>query len=147
MGLGMAVAGQLFRIYAAGFIHKNKQLATTGPYALVRHPLYLGNFLILIGFMIAAANLYVAIAVILFFLIWYPAAVAYEDSKLEKIFEDEWRDWSKNIRAILPGAFKFSDLRASGWSVYQSLIRNGELPISIYLAACGFWLWSMSHAG
>lgn len=147
IGLGLAVAGQIFRIYAAGFIHKNKQLATTGPYALVRHPLYLGNFLILIGFMIAAANLYVAIAVILFFLIWYPAAVAYEDSKLETIFEDEWRNWSKNIRAIVPGTFKVSDLKASGWSTYQSLIRNGELPISIYLAACGFWLWSVGHAG
>ena len=43
IGLGLAVAGQLFRIYAAGFIHKNKQLASSGPYALVRHPLYLGR--------------------------------------------------------------------------------------------------------
>ena len=145
-GLGMAVVGQLFRIYAAGFIHKNKQLASTGPYALVRHPLYLGNFLILIGFMIASANLYVAIAVILFFLIWYPAAIAYEDSKLENIFQDEWREWSKNIRAITPGRFRFADLKASGWDTYQSLIRNGELPISLYLFGCGIWLWVVSHA-
>ena len=71
IGLAMAVAGQVFRIYAAGFIHKNKQLASTGPYALVRHPLYLGNFLILIGFTLAAANLYVAGGVLIFFIIWY----------------------------------------------------------------------------
>lgn len=145
-GLGMAVVGQVFRIYAAGYIHKNKQLASTGPYALVRHPLYLGNFLILIGFMIASANLYVTIAVILFFLIWYPAAIAYEDSKLENIFQDEWREWSKNIRAIIPGRFRFADLKASGWDTYQSLIRNGELPISLYLLGCGIWLWVVSHA-
>jgi protein-S-isoprenylcysteine O-methyltransferase Ste14 len=146
-GLVVAVAGQLFRIYAAGFIHKNKQLASTGPYALVRHPLYLGNFLILIGFTIASFNLYVTIAVVLFFLIWYPAAIAYEDSKLENIFQDEWREWSKNIRAIVPGRFRFADLKASGWNTYQSLIRNGELPISLYLLACGAWLWAVSHAG
>jgi protein-S-isoprenylcysteine O-methyltransferase Ste14 len=146
IGLAMALVGQVFRIYAAGFIFKNKQLASTGPYALVRHPLYLGNFLILIGFTLAAANLYVAIGVIVFFLIWYPAAIAYEDSKLENIFEEEWREWSKDIRAIIPGRFRWSDLKADGWDTYQSLIRNGELPISLYLLSCGIWLWVVSHA-
>jgi protein-S-isoprenylcysteine O-methyltransferase Ste14 len=146
LGLALAVAGQIFRIYAAGFIHKNKQLATTGPYALVRHPLYLGNFLIMIGFTIAAANLYVTLVVVLFWLIWYPAAIAYEDAKLERIFEDEWRAWSKNIRAVIPGRFRFADLKAEGWDIYQSLIRNGELPITLYLGSCGIWLWVVSHA-
>ena len=145
IGLAMAFAGQVFRIYAAGFIHKNKQLASTGPYALVRHPLYTGNFLILIGFTLAAANLYVAGGVLAFFLIWYPAAIAYEDAKLERIFEDEWRAWSKNIRAIIPGRFRWTDLKAEGWDTYQSLIRNGELPISLYLLSCGIWLWVVSH--
>lgn len=145
-GLAMAGFGQIFRIYAAGFIHKNKQLASTGPYALVRHPLYLGNFLILIGFAIASSNLYVWVAVILFFLIWYPAAIKYEDAKLERIFADEWRAWSKNIRAIIPGRFKWSDLKMNGWDTYQSLIRNGELPISLYLLSCGIWLWVISHS-
>ena len=145
-GLAMAVFGQVFRIYAAGFIHKNKQLASTGPYALVRHPLYLGNFLILIGFTIAAANWYVTAAVALFFLVWYPAAISYEDSKLENIFGDEWRAWSKNIRAIIPGRFRWADLKTDGWDTYQSLIRNGELPISLYLLSCGIWLWVVSHS-
>src|SRR5210317_1661837 len=102
IGLALAALGQVFRIYAAGYIFKNKQLASTGPYSLVRHPLYLGNFIILIGFTIAAANLYVAAGVVVFFLVWYPAAIAYEDSKLENIFGDEWRAWSKNIYAIIP---------------------------------------------
>jgi protein-S-isoprenylcysteine O-methyltransferase Ste14 len=145
IGLAMAAFGQIFRIYAAGFIHKNKRLASTGPYALVRHPLYLGNFLILIGFALAANNLYVWIGVALFFMIWYPAAIAYEDSKLESIFEDEWRAWSKNIRAIIPGKFKRADLKAEGWDTYQSLIRNGELPISLYLGSCGIWLWVVTQ--
>mgnify|MGYP001551444964 CR=1 FL=1 len=145
IGLVLAAAGQIFRIYAAGIIHKNKQLASTGPYALVRHPLYLGNFMILIGFTLAAANIYVVAVVIVFFLIWYPAAIAYEDRKLERIFEDEWREWSKTIRAIIPGRFKWADLKAEGWDTYQSLIRNGELPISLYLLSCGIWLWVVSH--
>ena len=145
IGMALAVVGQVFRIYAAGFIHKNKQLASTGPYALVRHPLYTGNFLILIGFALAANNLYVWIAVLVFFLIWYPAAIAYEDSKLERIFGDEWRSWSRNIRAIVPGRFRWQDLKAEGWDTYQSLILNGELPITLYLISCGIWLWVFSQ--
>ena len=145
IGMAIAAVGQVFRIYAAGFIHKNKQLASTGPYALVRHPLYTGNFLILIGFALAANNLYVWIAVLVFFLIWYPAAIAYEDSKLERIFGDEWRSWSRNIRAIVPGRFRWQDLKAEGWDTYQSLIRNGELPITLYLISCGIWLWVFSQ--
>jgi len=144
-GLAIAAFGQVFRIYAAGFIHKNQRLASTGPYALVRHPLYLGNILILIGFSIASANLYVWVAVIVFFLIWYPAAIAYEDSKLEDIFGDEWRAWSKNIRAVIPGRFKWADLKADSWDTYQSLIRNGELPITLYLGSSGIWLWVVSQ--
>ena len=146
IGLALAVVGQVFRIYAAGYIFKNKQLASTGPYSLVRHPLYLGNFIILIGFTISSANLYVAAGVVVFFLVWYPAAIAYEDSKLENIFGDEWREWSKNIRAIIPGRARWADLKTSGWDTYQSLIRNGELPISLYLLSCGIWLWVVSHA-
>ena len=145
IGLAVALVGQVFRIYAAGFIFKNKQLASHGPYALVRHPLYLGNFLILIGFTLAAANLFVLLGVILFFLVWYPAAIAYEDSKLESIFKDDWRAWSKNIRAIIPGRFRWADLKSGDWDTYQSLIRNGELPISLYLLSCGIWLWVVSH--
>ena len=145
-GLAMAAFGQVFRIYAAGFIHKNKQLASNGPYALVRHPLYLGNLLILSGFVLASANLYVSVGVVLFFLIWYPAAISYEDSKLESIFADEWRAWSKNIGAIIPGRFKWADLKADRWDTYQSLIRNGELPVSLYLGSCGIWLWVVRQA-
>ena len=74
----------------------------------MRHPLYFGNFLILVGFTLACAN-WVVVALVLFFLLfYYPAAIRYEDHKLENIFGDEWRDWSKNIRAIIPGRARWA---------------------------------------
>ncbi len=146
-GLAIALAGQLFRIFAAGTIFKNKRLASTGAYSLVRHPLYLGNILILAGFSIACANLWVVLVIIAFFVIWYPAAIAYEDGKLERIFEDEWRQWSKGTMAVFPTRFSLGRLMDTQWNARQSLIRNGELYITIYLAACALWLWLRSHAG
>ena len=50
----IAFVGLLVRGWAAGHIMKNDRLATTGPYAHTRNPLYLGSFLIAAGFAIAA---------------------------------------------------------------------------------------------
>ena len=140
-GLFLALCGQVFRIYAAGTIFKNRQLATSGAYGLVRHPLYLGNILILGGFTLASGNIVVAVIVLAFFLVWYPAAVRYEDAKLERIFGEDWRRWSRGIGAVFPRRLTFRGLRGQAWSAHQSLIRNGELPISLYLAGCAAWLW------
>ena len=101
-GLTLVVIGQGWRIYSAGVIYKNKQLATTGAYSLVRHPLYLGNFLILAGFTLASGNWVVALVVLFFFLFYYPAAIRYEDTKLEGLFGDDWRAWSIDIPAMFP---------------------------------------------
>ena len=136
VGLSMALGGQLWRIYAAGVIYKNQQLATTGAYSLVRHPLYLGNFLILAGFSVASGYLPVLAAAALFLLFYYPAAIRYEDHKLERIFGDDWRDWSSRTPAMFPRRFNWQTDSNAKWNARQSLKRNGELAISIYLLAC-----------
>lgn len=145
-GLAIAAAGQLFRIFAAGTIFKNRQLATQGAYALVRHPLYLGNILILGGFSLACGSIWLAVVVLLFFLVWYPAAVAYEDAKLENLFGEAWRRWRRDTPAVFPRRLHGSRIVAAGWNARQSLLRNGELAISLYLIACAFWLWGRAHA-
>lgn len=145
-GLGMATAGQLFRIFAAGTIFKNQRLASTGAYALVRHPLYFGNLLILAGFCLASANPWVIALVAAFWFIWYPAAIRYEDAKLEGLFGHEWREWSRGTWAVLPNGVNFKRLADTSWSARQSLLRNGELYISLYLAACGGWLWRVAQS-
>ncbi len=140
-GFALAVMGQGWRIYAAGVIYKNKQLATTGAYSLVRHPLYLGNFLILAGFTLASGNWMVAVVVLFFFLFYYPAAIRYEDAKLEGIFGDDWRAWSGDIPGMFPTSLKWQANTEAEWNTRQSLLRNGELFYSIYMAACAVWLW------
>ena len=49
-GAAVAVLGALIRLWGSGYVRKNDELATTGPYRFVRHPLYTGNLLIAIGF-------------------------------------------------------------------------------------------------
>ena len=69
LGAGFAVAavGVLVRALASGHIRKNAELATTGPYAYTRNPLYLGSIIIAIGFIIAARNLWIGIGALAMF--------------------------------------------------------------------------------
>jgi hypothetical protein len=132
VGFIIAAVGQLWRIYAAGVIYKNKKLASTGAYSLVRHPLYLGNFLILVGFAIAGGNWVVMAVVAFFFLFYYPAAIRYEDYKLEGIFGEEWRSWSSDIPGMFPTRLKWQPNQDASWDFRQSMIRNGELVYTVF---------------
>jgi len=141
-GAAVAAVGELIRMWASGHVKKNKELATDGPYAYVRHPLYVGNILILVGYSLAS-NMWWSF-VLMAFLLWfyYPPAISYEDSKLKKIFAEQWIEWSQNIHALIPTFSSKSVSASSNWSFKQSLMKNGEPLIAIYLLACLYLLYT-----
>lgn len=134
VGSALAVIGMLFRFYASGFIVKNKQLATNGPYSLVRHPLYTGNLLMLLGFTFASGQWWALVVSGVFWWFYYPAAIEYEDRKLNSLFGDEWLAWSGTVPAVIPRSIA---IRGGGsWSFRTSWSENYELIIVIYTIAC-----------
>ena len=141
-GAAVAAVGELIRMWASGHVKKNKELATDGPYAYVRHPLYVGNILILVGYSVAS-NMWWSF-VLMAFLSWfyYPPAISYEDNKLKKIFGEQWIEWSQNIHALIPTFSSKSGSASSNWSIKQSLMKNGEPVIAIYLLACLYLLFT-----
>jgi len=145
-GFVIAALGQAWRIYAAGVIYKNKRLASTGAYSLVRHPLYFGNFLILAGFTLACGNWIVALIVAFFLLFYYPAAIRYEDRKLQDLFGEEWQAWGNATPAMFPTRLRWRANREAEWNLRQSLIRNGELVYTVFEVAAGVLLWYRAGA-
>lgn len=145
-GFVIAALGQVWRIYAAGVIYKNRRLATTGAYSLVRHPLYFGNFLILAGFTLACAN-WVVVAVVAFFLLfYYPAAIRYEDRKLQDLFGEEWQAWGTSTPAMFPTRLQWRANQEAEWNARQSLLRNGELVYTVFEVAAAVLLWYRAGA-
>jgi protein-S-isoprenylcysteine O-methyltransferase Ste14 len=139
VGMPLAVVGAIVRLYASGFIMKNKELATHGPYALVRHPLYTGNVLSVFGFMIASGNWWTVPVTALFFWFYYPTAIEYEDRKLHKIFGERWEQWSKDVPALVPNLANIGRVGGGSWSLAKSLRQNGEVFIAIFVAVC-IWI-------
>jgi len=142
IGTAIAVVGMVIRMWAAGYVMKNKELATTGPYAHVRHPLYVGNILLLLAFSLAS-SLWWAF-VLMGFLLWfyYPPTISYEDNKLRNLFGEEWENWSKNIHALIPTFGQKAGSVNSEWSFKKSLMQNGEPVIVIYLIWCLYLLYT-----
>jgi len=135
------------RLYASGFVMKNKELATVGPYALVRHPLYTGNILLITGFALASSTWWACPLAVLFFWFYYPTAIEYEDRKLHSFFGTQWEAWSAHTPALLPNFANVGGLFAGSWSFAKSTRQNGELFIAIYLVACAVALaWRLPAA-
>jgi protein-S-isoprenylcysteine O-methyltransferase Ste14 len=142
IGGAIAIFGEAIRMWASGYVMKNKELATNGPYAYVRHPLYVGNILLLVGFSIASSQWwsFVLMGALLWF--YYPLTISYEDNKLRDIFGDEWVVWSKNIHALIPTFGKKAGSVKSGWSFKKSLMQNAEPLIVVYLIGCMYLLYT-----
>jgi protein-S-isoprenylcysteine O-methyltransferase Ste14 len=102
IGLPIALAGTLVRLYASGFIVKNQELATDGAYRFVRHPLYTGNILLVIGFALAGSRWWGIPLALFFFWFYYPTAIEYEDRKLRRLFGATWETWSARTPALMP---------------------------------------------
>ena len=132
LGCLLVLDGLLIRLYASGFVYKNKELSTSGPYAYVRHPLYTGNILILIGISFAAGSISAFVISIIFFWFYYPAAIEYEDRKLKSLFPDSWDSWSQQTPALVP-KFKFNRLNLAEWSWEKSLKKNYEPVIFAFV--------------
>ncbi|MGE5323396.1 MAG: methyltransferase family protein, partial [Actinomycetota bacterium] len=81
-GMVLVAAGLAVRATAAGHIRKNQELATTGPYAHTRNPLYLGSVLIAAGFVLAAKNPWIALAAVLMFVAIYIPQIKVEEAYL-----------------------------------------------------------------
>ncbi len=138
IGLTAAALGTLIRLYASGYIIKNAELAQSGPYAFVRHPLYTGNILLVMGFAVANATLWAVPLALAFFWFYYPPAIEYEDRKLNSIFGQTWRDWADRTPALMPRLRSPSGGPSGGWSLKTSLRRNGELLIALFVLYCAY---------
>src|SRR5205809_2698769 len=79
-----------------------EQLNSSGIYSIVRHPLYLGNYLMWIGIVLFTKNYYFVIIVSLLYWIYYERIMFAEERFLEKKFGEDYLKWSLKVPAFIP---------------------------------------------
>ena len=152
LAISLILLGLATRMFASGFVLKNKELSTTGPYAFMRHPLYTGNIMILIGLCLINGFFWSFVIAFIFLRFYYQAAIDYEDRKLNSLFPDTWEEWASITPALIPkmnlkdtiNGKIFSQLDLRSWSLKKSLVTNYEPVIVIYVIA---WLIVIGNRG
>ena len=101
-GAILIVPGLLIRALASGHVRKNEALATSGPYAYTRNPLYLGSLLMGIGFAVAARSWWIGVALVVMFFAIYLPVIRDEEKFLRSKFP-EFDDYARKVPRMLPG--------------------------------------------
>lgn len=98
-GVIVAVFGEAVRFWAAGHLEKGREVTTTGPYAFMRHPLYVGSTIIGVGLAVASASLVVALLVLGYLAITLTAAITTEEAHLTDKFGPAYPEYREG-RAV-----------------------------------------------
>jgi hypothetical protein len=117
---------------ASGHVKKNEELATTGPYAYSRNPLYLGSIIIAIGFAMAARDVWVAAGILILFALIYVPVIRSEEAFLRQQFA-EYDSYATRVPRIVPNTIWLSGLTA-GFSP-SLYLQHREYNASIGAAA------------
>jgi protein-S-isoprenylcysteine O-methyltransferase Ste14 len=101
LGALLIVPGLLIRALASGHVRKNEALATSGPYAYTRNPLYLGSLLIGAGFAVAARSWWVGVALVVMFFAIYVPVIRDEETFLRQKFP-EFLEYARRVPRMFP---------------------------------------------
>ena len=109
IALGLVAAGHALRFWAAGYIPAYRgesleapRLATEGPYALVRNPLYIGNGLIGLGWCTPAGPIALAVFPALFAILYCIAIVPHEEAYLSAAFGERYEEYRDRVSMLCP---------------------------------------------
>ena len=144
-GLGLAVLGEGLRLWASGHIEKTRCLATGGPYAHTRNPLYLGSVVMALGFAMAAGTLAAVAVTLAYLLVFYPSVIREEAGFLRDKFPDQYSAWQAQVPLFLPRLFpggprgsRFSWGRVRANREWRTALALPMLVLALY--ARGRWL-------
>ena len=101
LGAILVTPGLLIRALASGHVRKNEALATSGPYAYTRNPLYLGSLLMGLGFCVAARSWWVGVALVVMFLAIYLPVIRDEEAFLRRTFP-EFDEYARRVPRMFP---------------------------------------------
>jgi protein-S-isoprenylcysteine O-methyltransferase Ste14 len=133
------VPGLLIRALASGHVRKNEALATSGPYAYTRNPLYLGSLLMGVGFAVAARSWWVGVALVAMFFAIYLPVIRDEEAFLRGKFP-EFEEYARRVPRMFPRILPLRSDDGDGAFSLDLYLKHREYNA---LIGCGFLLGAL----
>ena len=123
MAFMVSLFGEAIQLWSFASLVKNERLTARGPYVLVRNPMYLGRFFLILGIVLLFANVYIILAYVIFYYFYMVNRVGREEKRLTELLGQPYRDYCERVNRFLPAFSRLFDpaVRFFNWSV---LYRN-----------------------
>jgi protein-S-isoprenylcysteine O-methyltransferase Ste14 len=133
IGGAISVLGLALRAWAAGCLAKNQQLATGGPYAYTRNPLYLGTLVVAAGLVVAARSPGLGVLFAAVFALIYLPVIQNEEQHLRAIFPS-YSEYAARVPYLFPRLFGARGKNANPFR-FSLYLTNEEYKAGIGFAA------------
>ena len=124
------LTGELIRVWAAGHLRRNQEVTTSGPYAYLRDPLYLGRLFLIIGFCVMATRyglyLFLPVGLCVFAYSYMPRKHKKEMGRLEKHFGEGYKQYASYCRSLMPRLRPYARSDTRNWSASLFWNENRE---------------------
>ena len=97
--------GEAIRVWAAGHLHKSREVTASGPYRWYSHPLYLGSSVMGLGLAIASGSMLAVLLIAVYLLVALTVAAKSEEAFLRRTFGDQYERYRNGA---VDGARRFS---------------------------------------
>jgi len=149
-GFAIVLCGEALRFWGVSFVGAETRttgnvggtfLITSGPFALVRNPLYLGNMLLYAGTGVMSMALFpwLLVVAVVFFYLQYYLIVTREEEYLAERFGEEFEEYRRNVRRFIPRAtpYRSSQPPPRPTSVAEGLSSERRTLQAIVLVTAG----------
>ena len=143
IGMSIAGVGELLRIWAAGHLHKAREVTASGPYRFLPHPLYVGSSVMGLGLAIACNSVAVAVLIAIYLVTTLTAAIKSEEAFLRRTFGEQYDLYRSGIAAKRrdPGAAR------RRFSVAQAMANREYRAVAGFVVALLLLVWKAAYNG
>jgi rfaE bifunctional protein nucleotidyltransferase chain/domain len=113
LGCLVAAPGEALRIWAAGHLQKAREVTTSGPYRLMRHPLYIGSSVMGLGFAIASGTLWSSLVVVAYLVLTMPTTARREEASLDRELDGAYASYREGRTVPSDRRFQWSQVQAN----------------------------------
>ena len=130
----IALAGEAIRFWAAGHLEKGREVTQSGPYRIMRHPLYAGSAIIAVGAAAASGRVSAAVIIAAYMTATIVSAIRHEEASMRAAFGDAYDSYARSRAA--PVERRFSLARAVKNKEHEAVA--GLAAVAAILAAKAF---------
>jgi len=127
MGVVIACAGEALRVWAAGHIHKGREVTSSGPYRWSAHPLYVGSSVMGAALAVASNSFIVSLLIGMYLAVTIAIAIKTEESFLRRQFGDQYDSYrraapSSGGQRVASGERRFSFAQVMANREYRAMV-------------------------